>query len=204
MAQKKYLALGDSYTIGEGLEIEQSWPYQLVDLLNQEDFNFNEPVIIAKTGWRTDELKKAMKKKLNKNEKFDLVSLLIGVNNQYQEKPFSKYKREFKKLLKKAISKSRHGNETVFVVSIPDYGVTPFAVEKSKTKAIKDLIEYNAYAEQLCEEYEVAFYDITALSTDLGKSEDMLNKDKLHPNDKHYRAWIDVFYPQLLKQLKSM
>jgi lysophospholipase L1-like esterase len=204
MAQKTYLALGDSYTIGEGLDKEKSWPYQLVDLLQNEDYNFNDPVIIAKTGWRTDELKEAMKEKLNKDDKFDLVSLLIGVNNQYQEKPFKQYKKEFKKLLKKAISKSINKNRGVFVVSIPDYGVTPFAKEKNKTNAIKDLKEYNAYAKQICDEYSVAFYDITALSMQLGKSETMLIEDKLHPNDKQYKAWIDAFFDQLVKQLNSM
>jgi lysophospholipase L1-like esterase len=204
MAQKKYLALGDSYTIGEGLEIEKSWPYQLVHLLKEEGFKFKDPKIIAKTGWRTDELKKAMRKGLEKDEKFDLVSLLIGVNNQYQEKSFRKYKREFKKLLKKSISKSKHDNKGVFVVSIPDYGVTEFAKEKNKTNAIQDLMVYNSYAKQLCDKYSIAFYDITELSSELGKSETMLNDDKLHPNDKHYKAWIDLFFPQLVKQLKTM
>lgn len=204
MAQKSYLALGDSYTIGEGLEIEKSWPHQLVQLLNEKGFNFEDPKIIAKTGWRTDELKKAMRKQLDKTEKFDLVSLLIGVNNQYQEKSMRKYKREFKKLLKKAISKSKYENQSVFVVSIPDYGVTPFAKEKDKTDAITDLLKYNAYARQLCEEYGVPFYDVTALSTELGQSVDMLNEDKLHPNDKQYRSWINSFLPQLVKQLNAM
>jgi len=204
MAQNTYLALGDSYTIGEGLEIEQSWPYQLVNMLKTEGFDFKDPVIIAKTGWRTDELKKAMRKELKKNEKFDLVSLLIGVNNQYQEKPLRRYKRQFRRLLKKAISRSKHKNKGVFVVSIPDYGVTPFAIEKNKTNAIKDLLKYNSYAKEICKKYNVPFYDITALSMDLGKSETMLIEDKLHPNDKQYKAWIDAFFPQLVKQLNSM
>lgn len=204
MAQKSYLALGDSYTIGEGLDIEKSWPYQLVHILNEEGFNFDYPKIIAKTGWRTDELKNAIKEQLNKNEKFDMVSLLIGVNNQYQGKSLNKYEREFKKLLRKAISRSKHDSKSVFVVSIPDYGVTPFAKEKDKTNAIEDLLKYNSYAKQLCDEYNVPFYDITPLSTELGKSEDKLNEDKLHPNDKQYRSWIDSFLPQLIKQLNSM
>lgn len=201
MAQKTYLALGDSYTIGEGLKIEKSWPYQLVNMLEGEGFNFENPTIIAKTGWRTDELKRAMRKQLDKDDKFDLVSLLIGVNNQYQEKTLGKYKREFKNLLKKALSRSKNGNTGVFVVSIPDYGVTPFAQEKHKTNAIEDLKKYNAYAKQICKKYEVAFYDITARSAELGKSEDMLIEDQLHPNAKQYRRWIDVFFVELVNQL---
>jgi len=204
MAQKTYLALGDSYTIGEGLKIEKSWPYQLVSLLEAEGFDFKNPMIIAQTGWRTDELDGAMRKQLDKNLKFDLVSLLIGVNNQYQDKPLGKYKREFKKLLKKALSLSKNDNAGVFVVSIPDYGVTPFAEENNKTNAIEDLKKYNAYAKQICNTYQVAFYDITTLSAELGKSKDMLIEDKLHPNAKQYRSWIDVFFPQLVKQVNLM
>lgn len=204
MSQKTYLALGDSYTIGEGLPLEDSWPFQLVEILNKNDFEYVSPEIIAKTGWRTDELIEAIDEKLDKSQQFDLVSLLIGVNNQYQEKSLSKYKREFKSLLKKAITSSKYGNKSVFVVSIPDYGVTPFAIEKNKTNAIKDLLEYNAYARQLCDEYHVPYYDITALSADLGKSEMMLIEDKLHPNEQQYKSWIDSFLPQLINRLNSM
>ena len=204
MAQKSYLALGDSYTIGEGLEIDQSWPHQLVQLLNQKGFDFKPPQIIAKTGWRTDELKRAMRKELKKETTFDLVSLLIGVNNQYQEKSFKKYKREFKKLLKKAIERSKHAHKGVFVVSIPDYGVTPFAVEKDKKNAILDLMEYNSYAKTLCNSLKVPFYDITSLSAKYSRSEDMLMDDKLHPNAEQYKNWINAFLPQVIEQLKSM
>jgi lysophospholipase L1-like esterase len=107
MAQQTYLALGDSYTIGEGLKIENSWPYQLQDLLNNNGFNIEQPKIIAKTGWRTDELIRAIQEQKTDEKQYDIVSLLIGVNNQYQNKALSQYKKEFKKLLEIAISKCK-------------------------------------------------------------------------------------------------
>ena len=204
MAQQSYLALGDSYTIGEGLDVSKSWPHQLVNQLNDKGFNFNTPEIIATTGWRTDELIHSIEKRLEDDQQFDLVSLLIGVNNQYQEKSFNKYKREFKKLLKESISRSKTGHKAVFVVSIPDYSVTPYAEENDKTEAIKDLIVYNAYAQKLCKKYDVTFYDITKLSAQLSQNIDMLNEDKLHPSEKQYKTWIDSFLPQLINQIQLL
>lgn len=204
MAQYSYLALGDSYTIGEGLEIKNSWPFQLQDALNEKGFSIERPEIIAKTGWRTDELIEAIKKQASNNNQFNIVSLLIGVNNQYQGKPISQYKKEFKVLLETAISKCRNNNHGVFVVSIPNYGVTPFAKEKDKTNAIEDLKKYNAFAEKQCYKYDVAFYDITDLSAKLSKSKTMLIDDELHPNAQQYKLWIESFIPQLNLQLKSL
>lgn len=204
MAQQTYLALGDSYTIGEGLDIEDSWPYQLQDLLNKSEFKIEQPKIIAKTGWRTDELIQAIEEQTKDNKQFNIVSLLIGVNNQYQNKALSQYKKEFNKLLEITISKCKNSNKGVFVVSIPDYGVTPFAKEKDKTNAISDLKQYNAYAKTHCQKHDVAFYDITDLSARLSQSDDMLISDRLHPNAKQYQAWVNSFLPQLLQQLKSL
>lgn len=204
MAQQTYLALGDSYTIGEGLDIKDSWPFQLQNLLNDNGFNIEQPKIIAKTGWRTDELIEAIEEQTKKDKQYDLVSLLIGVNNQYQNKPLSQYKKEFKTLLEIAISKCKNNNQGVFVVSIPDYGVTPFAKEKDKTQAIEDLNQYNAFAKSQCQKHDVAFYDITDLSARLSASDDMLISDRLHPNAKQYRAWVKVFLPQLHQQLKNL
>lgn len=203
MAQKTYLALGDSYTIGEGLDLKESWPYQLKNRLNEDGYHFCAPKIIAKTGWRTDELRDSILEKLNDQKKYDLVSLLIGVNNQYQGKSLRKYKREFKLLLKEAIKRSITAEKGVFVVSIPNYGVTPFAHEKGKTEAIADLKKYNVYAEKICKKWGVAFYDITPLTSKIGTSKDMLIEDELHPNAKQYGIWVDSFYENLLNHLKK-
>ncbi|WP_247653580.1 SGNH/GDSL hydrolase family protein [Flavobacterium sp. CS20] len=204
MAQQTYLALGDSYTIGEGLKIENSWPYQLQDLLNNNGFNIEQPKIIAKTGWRTDELIRAIQEQKTDEKQYDIVSLLIGVNNQYQNKALSQYKKEFKKLLEIAISKCKSNNQGVFVVSIPDYGVTPFAQEKDKPNAIKELKKYNTIAKKQCQKHDVAFYDITDLSAKLSHSDEMLINDRLHPNDKQYQAWVQSLLPQLKPQLNNL
>ena len=202
MAQKKYLALGDSYTICEGLDYKKSWPYLLSQQLSSDGLIFEQPKIIAKTGWRTDELIAAINEELEQNEKFDMVSLLIGVNNQYQEKPLSKYKKEFKILLHEAINRSKSGENGVFVVSIPDYGVTPFAKNKNKTDAIADLEKYNAYAKKLCKKNNVSFFDITPLSQKLSSDISMLYEDELHPGPEQYKAWVESFYEKIVNQLK--
>ncbi|MFN2262477.1 MAG: SGNH/GDSL hydrolase family protein [Psychroflexus sp.] len=204
MPQQNYLALGDSYTIGEGLDIKESWPFQLADNLNAKGFEFDTPKIVAKDGWQTDELIKAIDEELKDNKQYDMVSLLIGVNNQYDEEPFDKYKIEFKKLLKTAISKCKYENKAVFVVSIPDYGVTPFAKEKGKTNAIEDLKKYNAYAKKQCQKHDVPFYDVTDLSAHLNKTDNMLVEDGLHPNAQQYRNWVESFLVEVMEQMKSL
>ena len=204
MPQQNYLALGDSYTIGEGLDINESWPFQLAESLNAKGFEFDTPKIVAKDGWQTDELIKAIDEELKDNKQYDMVSLLIGVNNQYDEEPFDKYKIEFKKLLETAISKCKYKNKAVFVVSIPDYGVTPFAKEKGKTNAIEDLKKYNAYAKKQCQKHDVPFYDITDLSAQLNKTDNMLVEDGLHPNAKQYQLWVESFLVEVMAQMKSL
>jgi len=201
-AQNTYLALGDSYTICEGLAYDQSWPYHLSQFLSSEGLETSHPKIIAKTGWRTDELLNAIKEELDE-EQFDIVSLLIGVNNEYQGKDFSKYRTELDELLKMAMSKCKTKNKGVFMLSIPDYGITPFAKEKGKADALENLKEYNAFAKGLCEKYGIVFYDITELSHQLSEQVAYLHTDELHPNEAQYLAWLDTFKTQLFEHLSS-
>ncbi|RYE56238.1 MAG: SGNH/GDSL hydrolase family protein, partial [Sphingobacteriales bacterium] len=126
-----YLALGDSYTIGEAVQQEDSFPYQLQKLLLEKELSFGEPVILARTGWTTDELRAAINEE-NKKGKFDLVTLLIGVNNQYRGYSIESYRKEFISLLKTAISYSKEGRDHVFVLSIPDWGATKFGKESGR------------------------------------------------------------------------
>jgi lysophospholipase L1-like esterase len=132
--EKKYLALGDSYTIGESVSEAERWPNQLRDSLSKKGYAIGKPTIIATTGWRTDNLKNAMNIAQLKPE-YDLVSLLIGVNNQYQGKSSDQYAIEFEDLLKTAIHLAKGRKESVFVVSIPDYGFTPFG---KPTKSMRE------------------------------------------------------------------
>lgn len=193
--QKKFLALGDSYTIGESVTPEGRWPHQLVAALNQQGFHFSLPDIIATTGWRTDQLKQAIEaRKLEKN--YDLVSLLIGVNNQYQGKSSNSYEPEFETLLQMAIAHAGGDASRVFVVSIPDYGFTPFG--KAKQESIsKALNEYNAIAERVAKKYKVAFVNITDISRKGFEDPELVAGDQLHPSAKMYTLWVERIAKQI-------
>ena len=201
-AQQTYLALGDSYTIGEGVPTNENWPNLLIQQLNEEGAHFQQPKIIATTGWRTDELQEAIKDS-ELDEDYDLVSLLIGVNNQYQKKPIEQYKKEFEELLQTAIAKSKRGHLSTFVVSIPDYGVTEFAKSKNLENVGKALVEYNTIAAQIAAKYEVPFYNITPVSINCEADETMFVEDLLHPSSKQYQLWVDVFYENVRELLKE-
>ena len=141
-----YLALGDSYTIGEAVSEDQRWPVQLTEKLNEAGIKVDDPLIIAKTGWTTNELQEAIAEK-NPETDYDLVSLLIGVNNQYRGYPIDQYKKEFKELLLQAVVFADGDTTKVFVVSIPNYGVTPFGMEKGEEKIRQELLVYDAIAD---------------------------------------------------------
>ena len=194
-----YLALGDSYTIGEGVEEALRWPNQLIELLRAEEIEIPESRIIAKTGWTTRQLINAIE-----NEdlsKFNLVSLLIGVNNQYQKLPFQTFQTEFNQLLETSIEISGD-KRRVFVVSIPDYGVTPFGSANS-IKIGDELDRYNAYIEEQCQLNSISFINITQISRELGASEGALAPDNLHPSGTQYSAWVDKILPVVVDLLKK-
>ena len=202
----KYLALGDSYTIGEAVDPAMRWPVLLQKQLNELGFSFETPKIIATTGWTTDELIKAIKEEDMADATYDLVSLLIGVNNQYRGYPIEQYKKEFKQLLEQAIQFA-DGNPThVFVVSIPDYGITQFAKDNDKDadKIEKELIEYDRIAASIAASYGVNFYNIRPISLKaLYDHDTYIAKDGLHPSASMYQEWVDYFSPAVLHQLKK-
>jgi lysophospholipase L1-like esterase len=191
----KYLALGDSYTIGESVAEAERWPNQLVDSLTRRGWHIDKPMIIATTGWRTDNLKNAMTIAKLKPE-YDLVSLLIGVNNQYQGKSSKEYATEFEELLKTAIHLAKGKKDRVFVVSIPDYGFTPYGKPKqgSITKAIDEFNEINA---RITYKYGVQYFDITEISRDGLKDTSLVATDGLHPSGKMYSYWVELIVKDL-------
>jgi lysophospholipase L1-like esterase len=186
----KYLALGDSYTIGESVAEAERWPNQLVDSLTKRGWHIDNPTIIATTGWRTDNLKNAMTIAKLKPE-YDLVSLLIGVNNQYQGKSSKEYIHEFEDLLKTAIHLAKGKKNRVFVVSIPDYGFTPYGKPKQETitKAIDEFNEINA---RITYKYGIKYFDITETSRDGLKDPSLVASDGLHPSGKMYSYWVEL------------
>jgi lysophospholipase L1-like esterase len=185
----KFLALGDSYTIGEAVDESQRWPVQLVNHLRKKGFKADEPRIIATTGWRTDDLKNAILKE-NPPKNYNLVSLLIGVNNQYQGRSAEAYAAEFQELLKMAIDFAGGDTSSVFVVSIPDYGFTPFGKEKKEdiTMAID---EFNSVNKKITRALGVKYFNITDISRKGFEDPDLVASDGLHPSGKMYRLWVE-------------
>jgi acyl-CoA thioesterase-1 len=188
------LALGDSYTIGESVSAPLRWPAQLIDSLNKARKVNAKYDIVAKTGWRTDDLISAVaSEKLE--PKYDLVSLCIGVNNQYQHKPISQYEREFEVLLKTAIALADSSPEKTIVLSIPDYAYTPFG--KGDSNISKEIDAYNAIAQGICSRYGVRFIDITSISR-LGLLQtNLVASDALHPSAEQYGKWVIKVLPFL-------
>jgi lysophospholipase L1-like esterase len=182
-----YLALGDSYTIGEGVEEEDRWPVILAHHLKMAP-----PTIIAKTGWTTDELQAAIDK-AKPDTNYDLVSLLIGVNNQYRGYNPEVYQKEFAALLQQAISFAGNDPNHVLVVSIPDYGVTPFAAEKNPRKISEEIDRYNAISKKITEAAGVQYFNITPISRKAARDESLMAADQLHPSGKMYRMWVESF-----------
>ncbi len=194
-----YLALGDSYTIGQGVEIYQRWPNQLVQKINTLNYEVNKFKIIAQTGWTTTSL--LQKVENTEISGFNLVSLLIGVNNQYQKKSFEIFETEFNLLLNKSIEYAGNINR-VFVVSIPDYGVTPFGQPNRETIS-KEINLYNEYIAIQCKEKGIPFINITDISRDLGDSEGALASDNLHPSGIQYTKWMDLILPTVIELLEK-
>jgi lysophospholipase L1-like esterase len=193
-----YLALGDSYTICESVDESERWPNILSDRLIEKGMIIRSTEIIARTGWRTDNMLTAAKKLLEKDQKFDMVSLLIGVNNEFQGKSPEEFKPEFEKCLSYAIQKSKEGVNGVFVVSIPDYGYTPFG-KKNQKSISKRLDAYNEICEESCSAKNVAFYNITSISRSDLNDKTLVAKDGLHPSGKQYGLWVDSFINSVFK-----
>lgn len=181
-----FLALGDSYTIGESVSQSSRWPVQLSDSLNNKGFSIKQPVIIARTGWRTDQLKNAIDEKMPGKD-YDLVGLLIGVNNQYQGKSPESYRPEFEELLEIAIAHANGNKSRVFVISIPDYGYTPFG-KKNQEKISSELNTYNEINKSITEAMGVKYYYITDISRQQDAS--LVAEDGLHPSGKQYALWV--------------
>ena len=196
-----YLALGDSYTIGESVTEDQRWPLQLAKSLTSNVIAVSVPQIIAKTGWTTDELKAKIVSE-NITKKYDLVSLLIGVNNQYRGRSVEEFRKEYIDLLETAIKFSGNQPQHVFVVSIPDWGVTPFG-RNSPKKSISEQIDlFNAVKKEETEKRGILFVDITPISRQAINDPSLIAGDGLHPSGKMYQLWTVKIIPELLKKLK--
>ncbi len=197
-----YLAIGDSYTIGEQVPMEENFPHKTVALLEKEKLQIAQPVIIAKTGWTTDELQTAIREQ-NIQETFSFVTLLIGVNNQYRGRSVENFRKEFMQLLDCAIVFANGHPRHVFVLSIPDWGVTPFAEGRERTKIAKEIDAFNATCKDISLAHKCAWLDITDSTRKHGQDVDFIASDGLHPSGKEYHIWAERLAPLVLKTLKS-
>jgi lysophospholipase L1-like esterase len=197
-----YLALGDSYTIGESVEAEGSFPYQLAAELTKAKHPISKPDIIATTGWTTDELIDAISKSDTKDKKYDLVTLLIGVNNQYRGYNQETYRAEFIQLLNTAIAHANGNKNRVFVLSIPDWGVTPFADGRDRSQIAYEIDLFNAINKQETQKAGVAYIDITPISKQAAIDPTLNAEDGLHPSAKMYGLWVKEVLPVVEKGLK--
>ena len=195
----KFLALGDSYTVGEGVAIAESWPNQLAARLG-----LDTPEIVAQTGWTTDELAAAMDAHVFEPP-YTLVTLLIGVNNQYRGRELANYRAEFAALLQRAIELAGGKPQHVVVVSIPDWGVTRFgrASGRDLAQVARELDAYNTANVEIATTLHVRYADVTAISRERGDAAGMLVEDGLHPSAAMYARWLAAIEPAARAALSS-
>lgn len=195
-----FLALGDSYTVGTSELKANSWPAQLARELTKNKINMTAPDIIAGAGWTTQKLISEIEQTEPKPV-YDLVSLQIGVNNQYRGMDIEVFKNDFPKLLKLAITLAQNDPTNVFVLSIPDWGATPFAKFKDREKISNELETYNAIIKKETERQSVKFIDITKASRNALFNSTLIASDSLHPSKKMYKSWVSKIKKELLKRL---
>lgn len=197
-----YLALGDSYTIGESVPQDQSYPYQLAAALAAESLPVDTPKIIAVTGWTTDNLINAIAQSGITDKKFDFVTLLIGVNDQYQGLSQDNYKTKFTEVLNTAIKFAGGNINRVFVISIPDWGVTPFGGGRDNVIG-PEIDQFNAINKAISMKAQVNYLDITPVSRQAATNPSLVAVDGLHPSAEMYKIWVTMLEPIVAAQLKK-
>ena len=201
----RFLALGDSYTIGQSVPVSQRWPVQLSDSLAVRGFLIDTLTIIATTGWRTDNLIDAVTNQGLQTRNYNFVSLLIGVNNQYQGRPFSQYITEFPALLDSAIIYAGGDKSHVFVVSIPDYAFTPYGQATANPSQISaELDEYNAFNRHIADSMQVTYFDITPISRMGIENPSYVAGDGLHPSGIQYTEWVKLMLENIDGQITGI
>jgi len=198
----RFLALGDSYTIGEAVLESERWPVQLAALLRASGVQIDEPQIIAKTGWTTDELLAAIDRAEPRGP-FELVSLLIGVNNQYRGRTAENYRPEFVALLERAINFAGGQPGRVLVLSIPDWGVTPFANLDRRGGIGPEIDAFNAVNREETARLGARYVDVTPTSRRAPAEPDLIASDGLHPSGRMYAEWAQLAFPEACKALKN-
>lgn len=201
MPVSRFLALGDSYTIGESVAAKHRWPNQLTKLLEEKGIQ-SELTIIARTGWTVDELWQGIQAAPPKGT-YDLVTLLIGVNDQYRGFKEDWYRDKFRFMLGKAVGFAGGRPENVIVLSIPDWGVTPFAAERGDTELVsRQIDEFNTVNLEETRQVGAHYVDVTNISRMALDNLDLLAGDRLHPSGKMYKMWAEKVLPLALEILR--
>lgn len=186
----RFLALGDSYTIGQGVSTSSRWPVQLLDSLQARGYSTDTLAIIATTGWRTDQLLNAIAGKQLAQKQFNMVSLLIGVNNQYQNRPLAQYRPELEALIDSALRYVGGQTQRVFVLSIPDYAYTPFGQQGNPFAISQQIDVYNTIKRNVCDSLGIAYFNITDISRQGLTDPTLVATDQLHPSGRQYGLWV--------------
>jgi lysophospholipase L1-like esterase len=197
---RRFLALGDSYTIGEGVDPADRWPSRLHASLTTSGIEIGEPEIIAQTGWATDELQAAIKA-ADPTGPYDLVSLLIGVNNQFRGRLLGEFRAQFRKLVDTALKLAGGRPKRLLILSIPDWSVTPFAEDRDRAATAAQLDKFNDVCRKEAAERWARYVDITAVSRKYGHLPEYLTSDGLHPSGRMYAEWARLVEPEALKGL---
>ena len=193
-----YLALGDSYTIGQSVMPEERFPVQLAARLRKHDIDIGNPKIIARTGWTTQDLLLALDKSKPAGT-YDLVTILIGVNNQYQGKSIEEYRTELADLLKRSVLFAGGDASHVIGFSIPDYGVTPFGHGDPTGKIGPEIDAFNKVMAEECAKLNIVLIDISPISRTVPEHPELITVDGLHPSPKQYKAWVAAGFPAVMK-----
>jgi lysophospholipase L1-like esterase len=194
--------LGDSYTAGESISAEESWPKQLAARLRTRGLPMENPLVVARAGWTTSEHRGGITQSEIQGM-YQLVSLQIGVNNQYRGEPEENYQREFQDLLSLSIHFSGGDSSQVFVLSIPDWSHTPFAEGRNRQKIAREIDAFNAINRAEAGAAGVFYIDITPLSRQVSGDPGLIASDGLHPSSKMYKAWVDLMLPVIKEVLEK-
>ncbi|MBC5993424.1 SGNH/GDSL hydrolase family protein [Pontibacter cellulosilyticus] len=196
-----YLALGDSYTIGESVAEADRWGVLLAGLLRESGVDVGNPYTIARTGWTTSELSSAIRKEGLKQQ-FDLVSLMIGVNNQYRKQSISTYRSEFRELLQTSISLAKGDPSNVIVLSIPNWAATPYGSNFNREQITEEIAAFNAVAADEAQKADVTFVNITSFSEKAAEDRSLVASDGLHYSGKMHLEWAKLAFPEAQNALK--
>ena len=194
----KFLALGDSYTIGQSVEVNQRWPVQFLKELKSSTNAIDTLQIIAQTGWRVDQLKEAMNNS-DLQPPYGLVSLLIGVNNQFQGQDAVGFRPEFIEILEKSLKLVENRTERLFVISIPDWGSSPYGASLNREKISKEIDDFNSVLKEESEKRGIRYFNITTISRRALTDNSLIASDRLHPSGKMYKLWVDKMIPVISK-----